>query len=336
MNGKRWAALAIAVAILIFSTGASLIQSLFLGKGENALSNLLFPENGYTEEVIEEGDSMQKIVVLEVEGVIEDTGSSSSWLDTSTYNHQSFMKKLNAIEEDSTVKGIVLRVNSPGGSVVESAEIHDKLKEIIEKRHIPVYVSMGTMAASGGYYISTPATKIFASKDTMTGSLGVIMESYNVTELAKKLGIDTVTIKSGPYKDIMSQTREMTKEERAILQKMIDNAYGDFVKVISEGRGMSEEEVKKIADGRIYDGRQAKELNLIDEFGYLDDTIAAMKKEQKLKGAQVVRYADDSPGLASLFGVQVNKWIDKDAENQAVTQLLNYRNSPKLMYLYSE
>lgn len=257
-------------------------------------------------------------------------------MDTGTYNHQSFMEKLDAIEEDSTVRGIVLRVNSPGGGVVESAEIYDKIVEITQKRKKPVYVSMGSMAASGGYYISAPATKIFASKDTMTGSIGVIMESYNVTELANKLGIDSVTIKSGPYKDIMSSTREMTDEERAILQKMIDNAYGDFVKVIANGRGMPEEQVRQIADGRIYDGRQAKEINLIDEFGYLDDTIAAMKKEQKLNDAQVVRYVDDYWGLGSFLGMNVGKWFGKDAETASLIQLLSHRNSPRLMYLYSE
>lgn len=336
MNGKRWAALGIAAVILIISTGVSIVRSVVSSEREQALSKLIFPETEYTEEVIEEGNPMKKIVVLNVEGVIQDTGEAGSLVSTETYNHHSFMEKLDAIEEDSTVRGIVLRVNSPGGGVVESAEIYDKLVEITQKRKKPVYVSMGSMAASGGYYISAPATKIFASKDTMTGSIGVIMESYNVTELANKLGIDSVTIKSGPYKDIMSSTREMTDEERAILQKMIDNAYGDFVKVIANGRGMPEEQVRQIADGRIYDGRQAKEINLIDEFGYLDDTIAAMKKEQKLNDAQVVRYVDDYWGLGSFLGMNVGKWFGKDAETASLIQLLSHRNSPRLMYLYSE
>jgi len=336
MNGKRWAALGIAAVILIFSTGVSIVQSLVSKEPEQAFSKLLLPETDYTEEVIEEGNPTKKIVVLNVEGVIQDTGEESPLLDIETYNHHSFMEKLDAIEEDSTVHGIVLRVNSPGGGVVESAEIYDKLVEIIEKHKKPVYVSMGSMAASGGYYISAPATKIFASKDTMTGSIGVIMESYNVTELAKKLGVDAVTIKSGPYKDIMSPTRKMTDEEREILQEMIDNAYADFVKVIANGRGMPEEQVRQIADGRIYDGRQAKEINLIDEFGYLDDTIAAMKKEQKLNNAQVVRYVDDYWGLGSFLGMNTGKRLGKDAETTALIQLLSHRNSPRLMYLYSE
>src|SRR5262249_39988293 len=154
----------------------------------------------------------------------------------------------------------------PGGGGVESAEIHDRLKEVQKDTKKPVYISMGSMAASGGYYISTAAKKIYASPETLTGCLGGIMEGINYQGLADKYGVDFVTIKSGKYKDIMSPTRKMTDEERQILQRMIDNSYEGFVKVISEGRHMTVEQVKKIADGRVYDGRQAKNLNLIDGF----------------------------------------------------------------------
>lgn len=335
VNGKRWAALGIAAVLLIVSSGVSFVKTLF-SDGQESFINLMFPTTDFTEEVIEDGNPMKKIVVLDVEGVIQDTGEASSFVQSAGYNHKSFMEKLNTIEEDSSVRGVVLRVNSPGGGVVESAEVHDKLVEITKKRKKPVYVSMGSMAASGGYYISAPATKIFAAKDTMTGSLGVIMESYNFTELADKLGIDTITIKSGPHKDIMSSTRKMTEEEKHILQEMINNAYGDFVKVISDGRGIPQEEVRKLADGRIYDGRQAKQLNLIDDFGYLDDTIAAMKKDKNLKDAQVVRYANNDFGFGSLFGVTANKLMGQDSSAKALTELLSYRNSPRLMYLYAE
>ncbi len=176
------------------------------------------------------------------------------------------MKTLNQVKDDDSVKAIVLRVNTPGGGTNESAEIHHKIVEIKEETQKPVYVSMGSMAASGGYYISAPADKIFASPETLTGSLGVIMQGMNYSELADKIGIDFVTIKSGPYKDIMSESREMTSEERDILQDMIDNSYNEFVRVIAEGRGMPESKVRELADGRIYDGRQAKEVNLIDDF----------------------------------------------------------------------
>ncbi|WP_062355083.1 signal peptide peptidase SppA [Bacillus kwashiorkori] len=336
MNGKRWAALGIAAAVLIVSTIFSAFTSFFFSDREESLSNLLLSDSPFMEEVLEDGDASKKIVVLDVEGVIQDTGATDSFFASTGYNHQLFMKKLNAIKDDSSVRGIVLRVNSPGGGVVESAEIHDKLVEILKEKKKPIYVSMGSMAASGGYYISAPATKIFASKETLTGSLGVIMDSMNITELAEKLGLEHIVIKSGPHKDIMSQTRKMTEEEEAIMQAMINNSYEGFVEVIADGRGMSKEEVRKVADGRIYDGYQAKELNLIDEFGYLEDTIAALKKDQKLQGAQVVRYTDSALGLGSLFGLTAKKIVGENPETTFLINLLNNRNSPRLMYLYSE
>ena len=219
--------------------------------------------------------------------------------------------------------------------MVESAEIRNKILEIKKNTDKPVYVSMGSMAASGGYYISAPADKIFASPETMTGSLGVIMQGYNYEKLAKKYGVEFETIKSGQYKDIMSPTREMTKEERDILQEMIDHSYEQFVKVIAEGRGMTEKEVKKIADGRIYDGRQAKELNLIDEFGYLDDVISSMKSDIGEKDATVIRYTGEA-GFGSLFSMGAQKMLGNDVENAALTKILSSSNSPRLMYLYAE
>jgi protease-4 len=291
----------------------------------------------FAENIIKEGNENQKIAVLDVDGTIQDTGEASSLLSAGGYNHKSFMEKLNYIKEDNSVKGLIIKVNSPGGGVVESAEIHDKIVEIEKEAKKPVYISMGSMAASGGYYISAPADKIFASPETLTGSLGVIMHGYNYKGLAEKYGVDFVTIKSGPYKDIMSPTRDMTKEERDILQKMINNSYEGFVKVIADGRGMSEEDVKKIADGRIYDGRQAKDLNLIDDFGYFDDVVDQMKKDYKLKNSQVVSYTD-STGIASILGMSANKLklMGEDKELVNVLKLASNTNSPRLMYLYAE
>ncbi|WP_066311230.1 signal peptide peptidase SppA [Bacillus sp. FJAT-29814] len=336
MNGKRWAALGIAAALFFVSVVINLLSSFAFKGFQTDFSQLMATtEEPFTEEVVEEGSEFKKIVILDVDGVIQDTGEAESLFADSSYNHQSFMKKLNMIKEDDSVKGVIVRVNSPGGGVVESAEIHDKLKEIAKDSKKPVYISMGSMAASGGYYISTAANKIYASPETLTGSLGVIMEGINYKGLADKYGVDFVTIKSGKYKDIMSPSREMTEEERQILQKMVDNSYEGFVKVISDGRGMSIDQVKQIADGRVYDGRQAKELNLIDGFGYLDDVIAEMKKNEKLKGAQVVRYTEDL-GFRSLFKIQTKKWLGESAEMAGLMKVLSKPNSPRLMYLYAE
>ncbi|WP_066063479.1 signal peptide peptidase SppA [Neobacillus soli] len=336
MNGKRWAALGIAAALFFVSVLINFLSAFaFKGIQTDFTDFMAAADQPFTEEVVKEGSELKKIVILDVDGVIQDTGDSGSFLQSAGYNHQDFMKKLNYIKEDDSVKGIIIKVNSPGGGVVESAEIHDKLAEIQKKSKKPVYISMGSMAASGGYYISTAAKKIYASPETMTGSLGVIMEGINYKGLADKYGVDFVTIKSGKYKDIMSPTRKMTEEERQILQTMINNSYEGFVKVISEGRGMTVEQVKKIADGRVYDGRQAKELQLIDGFGYLDDVIGQMKKQEKLKGAKVVRYSD-SLGFGSLFTMQAKKLMGDNNEMAGLMKVLSKPNSPRLMYLYAE
>jgi protease IV len=336
MNGKRWAALGIAAALFFVSIMINFLSAFAFKGVETDLSELLAAtELPFTEEIIQEGNEKKKIVVLDVNGVIQDTTNAESLFQSAGYNHQGFMKQLDYIKDDDTVKGLILKVNSPGGGVVESAEIHDKLVEIQKETKKPVYISMGSMAASGGYYISAGAKKIYASEETLTGSLGVIMQGVNYEGLADKYGVDFVTIKSGQYKDIMSPTRQMTDEERQILQNMIDNSYEGFVKVISEGRNMTTEQVKKIADGRIYDGRQAKELNLIDDFGYLEDVIAKMMEQEKLKDAKVVRYTD-AIGFGSLFNLNVQKLFSGDSEMTGLMEILSRPNSPRLMYLYAE
>jgi len=337
MNGKRWAALGIAAVIFCISVVSSVFQAFSnIGSTSGAIETLF--SDTPVEKVIETGDGTRQIAILEVNGTIQDTGEATSFFTTEGYHHRSFMKQLNYIKENPNVKGMILQINSPGGGVVESAEIYDKIKEIMDEKEIPIYVSMGAMAASGGYYIAAPATKIFASKETITGSIGVIMQSINYAGLAEKLGIETITIKSGPYKDIMSSAREMTDEEKTILQEMLNNSYEDFIKIIADGRKMSESDVRKLADGRIYDGRQAKKVGLIDEFGYLEDVIQAMKEDFNLRSAQVVRYEDELSGLNSLFGFISNKLqgSQTQSDSKLIAELLSKHNSPRLMYLYSE
>ncbi len=226
-------------------------------------------------------------------------------------------------------------MNSPGGGVVESADIYDALRMIQVEREIPLYVSMGGMAASGGYYVSAPADKIFVNRETITGSIGVIMESVNYAKLAEKYGIDFNTIKTGPYKDIMSGSREMKDEERVMLQEMINDSYERFVDIIEEGRGMTEAEVKKVADGRIMNGRQAIEAGLADEFGKASDVIAAMKEDYNLQDATVFEYTSlDS--WTSMFGVKAGNMFGSNIESELIGKLLNDYNAPRMMYLYGE
>ncbi|MCY7851460.1 signal peptide peptidase SppA [Bacillus spizizenii] len=335
MNAKRWIALVIALGIFGVSIIVSISMS-FFESVKGAQTGLTSLTDESQEKTLENGSLSSKIAVLEVSGTIQDNGDSSSLLGSDGYNHRTFLKNLERAKGDKTVKGIVLKVNSPGGGVYESAEIHKKLEEIKKETKKPIYVSMGSMAASGGYYISTAADKIFATPETLTGSLGVIMESVNYSKLADKLGISFETIKSGAHKDIMSPSREMTKEEKNIMQSMVDNSYEGFIDVISEGRGMSKSEVKKIADGRVYDGRQAKKLNLVDELGFYDDTISAMKKDHKdLKNASVISY-EESFGLGSLFSMGANKMFKSEIDFLNMREILSQSGSPRMMYLYAK
>ncbi|MEQ2527023.1 signal peptide peptidase SppA [Bacillaceae bacterium CLA-AA-H227] len=336
MTGKRWAALGIAAVLLFFSIAVNTFSIFAFSDLEKSFDEMFVATDElFMEEVIEEGDAFNRIAVLDINGTIQDTGNVTSLFVSEGYNHRTFMEKLEQVKEDDTVKAVVIRVNTPGGGVVESAEIHDKIVEIQTEAKKPVYISMGSMAASGGYYVSAPAHKIFASPETLTGSLGVIMQGYNFAGLAEKYGVEFVTIKSGPYKDIMSATRDMTEEEKGILQSMISNSYEGFVDVIAEGREMTEEQVKKIADGRIYDGRQAKELGLIDDFGYFEDVVKAVKKEQKISDAQVVSYTENF-GIGSFLSMGAQKFMGGDQEISSLINILSQTHSPRLMYMYAE
>ncbi|EAD5841802.1 TPA: signal peptide peptidase SppA [Listeria innocua] len=337
MNAKRWIALGIVFALLIVSALAKFTSSQIasMEDSEPTLMESIFADTSeLTETVIEEGGA-DTIAVLSVDGTIQDTGEASSLFSETGYNHAFFMDQLEEVRNNDAIQGVLLYVNSPGGGVMESAQIRDKILQIKKERKIPFYVSMGSMAASGGYYISAPADKIFASKETLTGSLGVIMQGYDYSELMKKLGVSDNTIKSGAYKDIMSGTRPMTDEEKKIMQSMIDDSYNEFVKVVATGRGMSEEQVRKIADGRIYDGRQAKENGLIDAFGYQEDALEALKKEKDLKDATVIQY-DAPESFSSLFSVAAQKMSGQNADITQLIKLTGTLKAPRMMYLYGE
>lgn len=340
MNKRRWTAVAIAVGLFVFSMMAGSISA--RNAEENAkmlegLNAMLYGSNQLTENIVEEGDADQKIVKLSVDGTIANSGSGSLF-STETYNHLDFLEQLKAIQDDSTVKGVLLEVNSPGGGVYESAEIQKEMQKIKEKK-IPVYVSMKNMAASGGYYISAGADKIYATNETLTGSIGVIMSGINYTGLFEKLGISDMTYKSGALKDMGSAQREPTEAEKKVFQAYIDSAYGRFVKIVAEGRGMTEEEVKKIADGRIYDGTQAKANHLIDEIGFPEDALNALKKDQSLTGAQVIEYSNDVTGFASSW--LGSKFAEvqgiKPSETNRVLSLvesIGTPEAPKPLYYY--
>lgn len=330
MSNKRWLALVIAFVLFVLSIGVRITSIPDDGTDDDLAS--LFRDDGFKEKVIEQGFGSDKIVVLNLDGIIQDLGSVS-FLSSVTYDHRLFLNMIENAAADPDVKGVILRVNTPGGGVVESAEIHTALEKIIDQ-DIPLYVSMANTAASGGYYISAPATKIVAHPATLTGSIGVIMENIDISELAKEYGVDFNTIKSGEFKDIMSPMRKMTDEEEEILQSMVDDLYDDFVQVIVDGRGMPENKVREIGDGRVYIGKQAKEIGLVDELGSLEDTIAMIQTDYDLDDARVVEY-QSSLSLTQLFTLSVQNIFQKDRELVNVLNLLRESSGPRILYLYA-
>jgi protease-4 len=184
--------------------------------------------------------------------------------------------------KDPSIKAIVLRIDSPGGAVAPSQEIYEEVRKAVAKKKI--VVSMGSVAASGGYYIASPATRILANPGTLTGSIGVIMEIPNLEGLMNKIGIKTEVVKSGRHKDLASMFRGLKKEDREILQGVLDNVHEQFIIAVSDGRKMLREDVKRIADGRIFTGEQALKIGLIDELGNLEDAVKSAAKLSGIKG----------------------------------------------------
>lgn len=191
------------------------------------------------------------VAVLELNGAIMES--------------REIIKNLKKQVENDSVKGIVLRINSPGGAVAPSQEIYEAVKQF--KKDKPIVVSMGSVAASGGLYAALGASKVFAQEGTLTGSIGVIMQFPNFKSIAEKIGFTMTTIKSGPYKDVGNGFRAMADFEREYLQSTVNDVRGQFVQAIVEGRGLAKEKVEKIADGRIFIGSYAKEIGLVDEIG---------------------------------------------------------------------
>jgi protease IV len=199
----------------------------------------------------------EKVGVVPIEGIISDAGE--------------IIDQINEFEDNKSIRAVVLRVDTPGGSVAPAQEIFQAVVELRKKKK--VVVSMGSVAASGGYLIAVAADKILANPGTITGSISAVMHYANVEELLKKVGVRSSVIKSGKFKDIGSPTRDMTSEERSLIQGIVNDVYDQFVKTISENRRIPLSKIVQLADGRIFTGRQAKELGLIDELGGLQDAI---------------------------------------------------------------
>ncbi len=199
-----------------------------------------------------------RVAIVELEGLIVDVSD--------------LLEELKQHRDNPLVRAVVIRINSPGGVVGPTQEVHQAIVRL-RRAGKPVVASLGAVAASGGYYVAVAADQIFANPGTLTGSIGVIMQMANLEQLMKKVGVDYVVVKSGQFKDLGNISRPMTPEERRVLQTLLDDVHAQFIAAVAEGRKLDRSDVVQIADGRIFSGRQARGLGMVDELGGLEDAV---------------------------------------------------------------
>ncbi len=264
-----------------------------------------------------------KIAIISVDGAIYDA------------EYRFVEKQFKAAREDRAVKGVVLSVDSPGGTISASASIHRLVKKYREEQAKPVIVSMQSLAASGGYYISAPAHRIFAQPTTMTGSIGVIAIFPNLHGLMDKLGVQVEVIKTGPLKDAGSMLRDMKPEEKERWQEIINDGFEQFLGVVIDGRkdvGLDREKVLALANGGVYTANEAVKNGLVDELGYLDDAIAYAERSAGVSDANVIEYKQPFSFLQLLLG-QASSSAPHRGDSAGDLAALFQLGSPKIMYL---
>jgi len=235
--------------------------------------------------IAREGPGAGKIGLINIEGVIVDSKEA--------------LEQLDRYQKDRTIKALVIRINSPGGGVAPAQEIFEELQKTKSQHRKPIVASMGSLAASGGYYIACASDRIFANPGSITGSIGVIVQLANISRLLEKVGVKSVTIKSGEHKDMGSMTKDLSPQDQKIFQDVLDDVHDQFIDVVAKSRRMDKEKVREISDGRIFTGRQAVSLGLIDELGNLSDAVNCAAQMAGIKGKP--RIVEERKRLFSLL-----------------------------------
>ena len=300
--------------LLLFLIGSLLLNfSLYSAWGQ------YFAAQNPPRERFHSGDATasEKLAVLKVSGTIMPPFT------------ERLLRQIKHVKNDDNVKGMVLEVDSPGGLVADSHQIYHRLKQLVGEK--PMFVAMKRIAASGGYYIAMGGgeeTRIFAEPTTWTGSIGVILPRYDMSQFAEKVGIDSVPLTTGPFKDSLNPFREPRADEEELWREIIDDSFDRFVEVIEQNRAnLSEEDVRKLATGQVYTAQQALENGLVDEIGYMDDVIAALKEHLSMDEARVVSYEQQAGLIDLLFGA-------KQQQNDPFQRLLD-ASVPRAMYFCS-
>ncbi len=329
--------LAIFLALLLFVSGGLNLLLLFFSAIGSATSGLT---GGYVEEfdgmyeVVATGgdaDASDRILRVPITGAISE--GQSALIGASGGTVSQLKRALRVAANDSSIKGVLLDINSPGGGVTDSDEMHRLITEFREEHEKPVLALLGDIAASGGYYVAVGCNQIMARPTTITGSIGVIMQSFNFAELAREHGVKQNTIVSDrtPFKDLLSMFKDMAPAERAILTSIVDEMYDRFVDVVADGRKMDRDRVYEIADGRIYSARQALDKNMVDAIGTVEDAYEVLEELCEVDSARIVEHRR-RPNLSEmLFGVRAAQ----PSLDGVAAQLLQSATGPRFLYYWA-
>ena len=317
-KGSGWKVFwGIVLVLSILANGFMLLA--MVGMGAVIAGSGASSDNGIVEKILVEGPRTNKIAVINIEGIIN--GEMSEWVK----------KQIKTAENDKNVKALIVRIDSPGGGVAASDQIHHYITRFKDHTKKPVLAFMQSIAASGGYYSAVACDEIMAEHTVITGSIGVIMNHLVIKDLLEeKLGINPVTIKSGKRKDWPSMFNETTDEEKQyLMDRVITPAYDRFVKLVAEGRKdvLTEEQIRELADGSIYTAQQAVDNKLVDEIGYFDDAVNKAQKMANISDARVVTY-EQLFSFWSMMGAQSKGSINIESE------ILEKLAAPRILYLW--
>ncbi len=254
-----------------------------------------------------------QIAIVEIQGMISESRET--------------VQQLREFQHNPKVKGIILRIDSPGGAVGPSQEIYSAVARIRAESEKMIYASLGSVAASGGYYIASAADTIFANPGTLTGSIGVIMAFSNIQGLIEKIGVRPEVIKSGAFKDAGSPVRAISSKERKLLQNLVDDVHQQFVDDVAKGRNLPTQDVARLADGRVYTGRQAFELKMVDRMGGLQDAIDLLAAQAGIQGSPKIVQQEEKAAFLD--------WLLQSSIQKKLTEVISPQTHPSLQFLWT-